>query len=360
MPQPKISTRRRRVRPTRTRRRAFVQSCAVPLVAICLSFASSALAATGSKDLGNGFVDHGVASPVSNHRGTVATVDGEGRNVVLAWLFDHRGGYALLMIDAATGKAEQFPMPFPAGDAAFSSILSSKNKFYTHFNSHFVEFDPAKREFTFSQKTTPQMAMGMTEDENGVIWSVTYPDSAVASFNPKTREFVDYGVVYPQNWKQYQRHVAAGDDGWIYFAIGNTASQIIAFDPKSRKAIPLVADEDRKTGTAFVVRDVSGKVFGRTLNADGGIWLELRDGQAKRLGAEPKINPKPIITGSQALFHTNFPDGSVLKSLNLLDRKLIVASKSGETRTLPFEYTSEGAGVMGVDEIGRASCRERV
>ena len=45
---------------------------------------------------------HGVATPISSSRGTVATVDGEGRNAVLLWLFDHRGGYALLMIDAET------------------------------------------------------------------------------------------------------------------------------------------------------------------------------------------------------------------------------------------------------------------
>ncbi len=68
-----------------------------------------------SVDLGNGFQLHGVATPVSNHRGTVATVDGDGRNVVLVWLFDYRGGYALLLIDAETGKSEEFPVPFPPG-----------------------------------------------------------------------------------------------------------------------------------------------------------------------------------------------------------------------------------------------------
>ena len=68
-----------------------------------------------SEDLGNGFLHHGVATPVSNHRGTVATVDGAGKPVVLVWLFDHPGGYALLVIDAETGKAEQFPIPFPPG-----------------------------------------------------------------------------------------------------------------------------------------------------------------------------------------------------------------------------------------------------
>ena len=86
--------------------------------------AQGALAAT--EDLGNGFLHHGVATPVSNHRGTVATVDGEGRNVVLVWLFDHRGGYALLMIDAETGDSEQIPMPFTTGDCPFSSVLDSE------------------------------------------------------------------------------------------------------------------------------------------------------------------------------------------------------------------------------------------
>ncbi|MDD4730049.1 MAG: hypothetical protein PHN55_15025, partial [Dysgonamonadaceae bacterium] len=37
------------------------------------------------------FKDHGVASPISNHRGTVATIDGNGNNVVLIWLFDYTG-----------------------------------------------------------------------------------------------------------------------------------------------------------------------------------------------------------------------------------------------------------------------------
>ena len=65
-------------------------SIAAVLVAIALT-AQGAKAAT--EDLGGGFLHHGVATPVSNHRGTVATVDGEGRNVVLVWLFDLRGGY---------------------------------------------------------------------------------------------------------------------------------------------------------------------------------------------------------------------------------------------------------------------------
>ena len=299
-----------------------------------------------TEDLGNGFLHHGVATPVSNHRGTVATVDGNGRDVVLVWLFDHRGGYALLMIDAETGASEEFAMPFdPGGDCPYSSVLSSGNKFYTHFNSHFVEFDPVKRAFTFEHETAPQMTMGMTEDDDGVIWSVTYPNSGVVSFNPETREFKDYGHVYAQNWKQYQRYVAADDKGWIYFAIGSTASQIIAFNPETAVAIPIVPEEERIKGTAMVYRDMDGKVYGQ----NGDQWYVLYEGQAEKIDAPASRNKKPIITDSQSLFYTQFPDGKVLKSCDLINRTMTVENPAtGETKNLTFDYTSEGAHIMGV------------
>jgi hypothetical protein len=298
----------------------------------------------------SGFRDHGVATPVSNHRGTVATVDGNGRNIVLVWLFDHRGGYALLLIDAGTGKSEEFPVPFPpGGDCPYSSILSSGNKYYTHFNSYFVEFDPVKRAFTFFHETKPQMAMGMTEDDNGVIWSVTYPNSGVLSFDPKSREFKDYGHVYLQNWPQYQRFVAADDAGWIYFGLGNTASQIIAFDPTAGQAKPMLAESDRKTGIAYVYRDLNGKVYGQALRSDKEVWQEFYKGIGRVIESLDSTRPKPIITGSQALFHTDFPDGRRIKECNLIERRLVIEdSKTKTSSEFRFDYTSDGAHIMGV------------
>ncbi len=322
----------------------------IGLCALVLLACGAQAAFAKTEDLGKGFFHHGVATPGSNHRGIVATVDGEGRDVVLVWLFDHRGGYALLLIDAETGKGEEIPMPFPpGGDCPYSSILSSGNKFYTHFNSHFVEFDPVKHAFTFFQKTAAGMAMGMTEDDQGVIWSVTYPDSGVVSFNPKTREFKDYGHVYKQNWRQYQRYVAADDAGWIYFAVGNTASQILAFDPKTGQATPILADGERKRGTAYVVRDLNGKVYG---SAEGGLkeeWIELYQGQAAKIAKRDALKAKPIITSSQSLFHRQFPSGKLLRRCDLVENKLVVEDpKTKETKELRFEYASEGAHIMGV------------
>ncbi len=327
---------------------------AEPAAATTASSSETRPAAT--QDLGNGFLHHGVATPVSNHRGIVATVDGQGRNIVLVWLFDLRGGYALLLIDAETGKSEEYAMPFPpGGDCPYASILSSRNRYYTHFNSHFVEFDPVKRAFTFHRQTAPQMAMGMTEDDNGVIWSVTYPQSGVVSFDPKTREFKDYGHVHTENWQQYQRHVAADDAGWIYFGIGSTASHIIGFDPRTGRARPMIPENERVRGTAEVHRDMNGKVYGfpgmPQDRADGepDNWYEFHKGQARKIGKRPAIQVKPRVTGSQSLFHAAFPDGKRLKECDTVERLLVVEDpRTGKVVRHRFDYRSEGAHIMGL------------
>ena len=79
---------------------------------------------------------------------------------------------------------------------------------------------PEKGAFTFFRKTAPQIAMGMPQADNGVIWSVTYPSSGGVSFEPATRAFKDYGHVYKQNWAQYQGYVAGtwtrGGNGQLF------------------------------------------------------------------------------------------------------------------------------------------------
>lgn len=303
-----------------------------------------------TKDLGQGFFDHGVASPISNHRGVVSTVDGNGRNVVLVWLFDHRGGYALLMIDAETGKSEEFPITFdPKQDTPYASVLSRNNKFYTLFRDHFVEFDPAKRAFTFTGETMPQMALAMTEDDEGKIWSVTYPNSGLVSFNPKTRELKDYKSVNKENWRQYHKTIVADDAGWIYFGLGNASSQIFSFDPNSGKVQKVMPESERKLGMALVYRDINGKVYGHAPGKTNE-WYELYKGESRKIGNyTPKPLKNPIITGSQGLFYRDFPDGTKLKELDLVNRKLITENpKTKKTKEVSFNYTSDGAIVMGI------------
>ncbi len=322
----------------------------IALIAGGLALAAAGMSAGATKDLGNGFRDHGVAVPISNQRGAAAAVDGQGHNVLLVLLMDHRGGYSLLMLDAQTGQAEQFPVPFPppgeSVDSPYASILSSGNKFYTHFKSHFLEFDPVKRAFTFSKETTPWFAMGMTEDDDGKIWTVTYPQSGVLSFDPKTRELRDYGEVHKETWPQYPSNVATDDAGWLYFGIGYTTSQIVALDPASGKTATILSDAERKKGMAYVYRDLDGKVYGQALKGDAEEWIELHKGAARKIGKRDASHPKTYFTGTRATQAT-FPDGTKV-NCDLVGRRLTVGDpKTAAKKEFKFDYESDGAIIMG-------------
>ncbi len=329
---------------------SFSAQAQQPVSVTALADKSGFTVETKTKDLGGGFYDHGIASPISNHRGVVSTVDGQGRNVVLAWLFDHRGGYALLMVDAETGKSEEFPVPFdPKQDTPYSSILSAENKLYTMYRDHFVEFDPTKRKFTFVSQAMPQMAMAMTEDDSGKIWAVTYPNSGLVSFNPKTRAFKDYRSLNKENWNQYQKTMAADDSGWIYFGLGNASSQIFAFNPITAETRSMLPQNERKLGMALVRRDLNGKVYGQALGTNQETWYELYKGKGRKISKYQNRRPKPVVTGTQGLFHTTFSDGTILKTLDLVNRTLVTENpKTKKTSSVNFNYSSDGAIVMGV------------
>ncbi|MFP3904470.1 MAG: hypothetical protein ACLFWB_09555, partial [Armatimonadota bacterium] len=169
---------------------AFVSACMLHLLAAAPVYSQTT-------DLGDGFKDHGPFSTAAQSRGMVCTEDGDGRSVVLVWLFDHRYSYALGVIDAETGEIEEIPRPIDR-DCPFASLLAENGRYYTYFGGHFMEFDPQKREFTAVKKgpESANRARSMTEDDNGVIWAGLSNNADVVSYDPRTGELREYGPVY--------------------------------------------------------------------------------------------------------------------------------------------------------------------
>jgi hypothetical protein len=171
----------------------------------------------------------------------------------------------------------------------------------------------------------------------------------VASYNPRTGVFRDYGNLYDQNWKQYPRSIATDDQGWVYFGVGSTSSQIVVLDPESGKAVPVLAESERGKAHAHVYRDLDGKVYGISVPGSGDDWYEFHGGRWKKIGRHERQNPKPIIQSHQGLFHQDFPDGKRLERCDLLERVLVTEDpKTSVRKEVRFDYTSEGAHIMGV------------
>ena len=298
---------------------------------------------TGS-DADTGFSDLGVAVPFSSSRGQVAAANGKGRGVALVWLFDHRGGYAILAIDAETGKSMQRQTPFPTdGDAPFFSLLSSGNKYYAHFGGHFCEYDPVAQDFTFWTNTAPATSFSIIEDERGIVWLATHPQSGLVSFDPKTRAFKDYGQLYKQNWAQYPSGLSVDDAGWVYWGVGSAMCQVIAFDPKTGVVKPLVPEQKRHPGGGNVFSAENGRVYASVGREEG--WLECRAGVARKVEGKPPERKDSGVKGK----HTLFPDGRRLGGVDLIESILVLEGpKTGEVRRVSFKYTSEGASIMGI------------
>jgi hypothetical protein len=113
----------------------------------------------------------------------------------------------------------------------------------------------------------------------------------------------------------------------------------------------LLAESERKRGTAYVYRATNGKVYGQTLHGTTEPWFELHRGIRRAVDRSVVENApaKPIITGSQTLFHPVFPGGRRIKACDLIERRLTIEDpKTGTTRTVTFDYETEGAHLMGV------------
>ncbi|KAF0977671.1 hypothetical protein FDP41_002993 [Naegleria fowleri] len=233
---------------------------------------------------------------------------------------------------ANTGVTRQFnyfSQALTAQTPVFASLLSKDGQYYyNHFRDYFMQFDTLSMSFTYIIQTSHGTSMGMTEDDSGVVRSATHPNSGLVSFNPKTRQFRDYGFVYKQTWYMYQRTIAADDLGLIYIAIGSAKSQFVCFHPNTTQSWPLLCESQRIAGSPWLYRDNDGKVYG--LN----------------------VNSSPIykfyITGTQYLFYGNFQSGKVLKSFDPESKTFSIqypnnGSIPGNIVTLSFNYTSQGA-----------------
>ncbi|MDD3119285.1 MAG: hypothetical protein PHQ27_08915, partial [Victivallales bacterium] len=331
-------------------------------IVLCLAMLSLPLSGMAAEPTvsPDGFSDCGVAVPIGQLRGYVCTVDGEGRDVVLAQMMDCRGGYGVLQVDAETGASSFAPNPFPMPrwDAQYSSLLSKKNKYYTQFADHFLEYDPVKKKFTACYKTHPQMAMSMYESPSGVIWAASWPDCGLVSYDPARKKFTDYGSLNQENWQQYPESMIGEGDGWIYIGLGSTRGQMIAFNPATRECVKLVPDNKRRNPSMGEVRRYGdGLIRGRLTrrgNADPkketyGEWYVLHDGKTMP-GKEPEAAPvNESITGNTWLRHNDFPSGRKLKKFDVGERELVFYNPTdGKDRIVKFDYPTEGAHVLGV------------
>ncbi|MBR4673271.1 MAG: hypothetical protein IKP00_02305 [Victivallales bacterium] len=291
--------------------------------------------------------DYGMTVKGGTARGVFAVAADDGREYVLVWLMDNLNKRNL-QIDIETGETTVVTIPNTQhGDAVYSSILASNGKCYTEFGNRFYEYDVTKKAFTADFGCTPhQAAMSMCEGPDGVVWAAIYPDCGLVSYNPKDGKFTDYGSINQENWAQYPRTMVAGKDGWIYVGIGETRGQIVAFNPVTREAKPLLSLEERPAPSSFYVRlFTDGVIYGRYYDNA----YRLENGKAIKTTLPENETMTYQRTGTQGYVLRDFPSGRTLKNLDLMEGELEIGEKDGSVRKVKFEFENLGIGMMAID-----------
>ncbi|HEX8550031.1 MAG TPA: hypothetical protein VF681_00610 [Abditibacteriaceae bacterium] len=296
-------------------------------------------------------VDHGIPAPVSESRGIMAIRDKAGNPLIVAIARDNYAGAtfsprsSLLVIDAKTGKTEQYwyPVKENASGDVFSLLRAPEGKIYTTLGHTFVEFDLEKRAWTFNGEVDG-MAMAFTRTPDGSVFFGTYPKTTLYRFDPVKRSLEKLIQLDPQ--EQYSLYMAAGDDGWVYAGIGTARANIVAYNPQTGERKQLLNEAVRKLGTSYVIRANDGNVYAREFSTESGRLLKLDGGNATPVEGNP-ANPLRATTGSLNWGNTltAFPVGGGAIVSASVPEKYAEVMLDGKKERITFDYESNGPSI---------------
>ena len=242
--------------------------------------------------------------------------------------------------------------PYPDGYKAFpyGSFGAKSGKVYIGAGRYLFEFDPVLKAYTYAGMPHPDEVIGadawsFAEDPNGILYFGAFPKTYLTGFDPKTRTFIDYGIMDPA--EQYLESVAVGQDGWIYCGIGTSKREIMAVHPVTHEKRVLGILEE--AGSATVYNSCDGRAFATLKGshlpvvpneADG--WFELTNG-AIGLPISESIKWTYEKTGFHAI-HCPYADRPRILRNELVDHDLCyIHPETGEETEVYLPYETTGA-----------------
>ena len=316
------------------------------------------------------FKDHGMPVPVNQGLGATVARGDHGQNVVIVLMNDYRGLCGFYQYDMTDGSQHYSALTEEqrkSGGGIFSSLYSTGNRFYIHAGRAFWEYNPETRSIRSWPTGGDGMGMSMTEDDEGRVWCVSYPDGRIIGYDPAKDSYRDFGPMRSEPWQQYSRAMAADDTGIVYYGVGITKGQICAFDPKTGRTTDLLPEEKRPAASdPAVFRATDGKVYavavphynsrnpadmlGHAKRNPMGPWYQLYRGKLTELPAPPEFQLKPIATGSQLFTNLVCADGSRIDTVDPVEG-IVSGVEKGRAFSDKLVYDSLGAHVSSLEAL---------
>jgi len=290
-------------------------------------------------------IDHGVAVPLAESRGAVATEDANGNSLAICCSLDMspRGWILVTDIDSEESTQVWYPEGVP-NSAPYGSVLAKTGKFYTAASRHLLEFDPTTRDWSWHGVPSPDASayLRIIEAPDGTIWGGDVYRAGLISFDPDTRETKDHGRL--DEAQKYLSSLAVDDSGWLYGGIGTQLGNIVAYNPETGEKIQIPDQDQRKVGSASVYRGTDGKVYGKATLKSGVVNYRLFAGKAEVIEAGDVVAKEPSGDIGWGQKSGTFPDGRKLTRYDLVNRWLdIYDPATKQTKRIEIDYESEGS-----------------
>lgn len=284
------------------------------------------------------FQDLGVPVTKAMIMSSLIGPDESGQNTCVYLAFNQDGAPSFLVqSNPVTGESHQFGAP--SGSGPWALCTGPDGKIYMGscesqpYGAMYV-FDPARPEegikLVGRPAETETYLWQFTVGKDGKIYSCTYPQAKIVSYDPATGELADHGRMDPV--EQYSRSIATGADGWIYTGIGMVRANIVAFNPQTGEHHGIVADADRPAGCGEVWNAADGNAYGTI----GGKHYRLIGGKGVEISEAEKL---PKFTGALA-------DGRLIATTSLDGWYTLVHPATGEITRHEFDYAGAGSQVF--------------
>lgn len=203
----------------------------------------------------------------------------------------------LVQVDPDTAEARQFTAPQGPGAWAFTVGPDGRIYLGTWDGALILRFDPREPEkgIEVVGKPSPtesyiwQFALG----RDGKIYGCTYPGSKLVSYDPAAGRLEDLGRL--SETEMYARTIAVGPSGKVYAGIGMQKSDLVVFDPATRRHRSLLSESVRALagpGAPEVVRGADGRVYAHLVR-----WYRIDDELTVPFEGEPERAPLKLRDG---------------------------------------------------------------
>ncbi len=290
-------------------------------------------------------IEHGIPVPAGEAITPSATVDADGRRIIVCKLAAG-GKTSYLFIDAESGETEQLPAGL-SGSGSNGVLMTPENAIFDSVGGYFLRLDiPTRTVRRLGRVGGVIFGGGFVRTSDGTVYGGFQPTATLVSYNPATDTYTDHGQLNEESWRQYLRPLAVDASGWVYGGIGMERMQVVAFNPATGEKRPLIPEKNRKRGYQPVIfKGTDGQVYARADRYQFGGVLEIyEDGWGWHVLSEGRATPiaEPPVGGVRQVNHV-FPDGSHFSGFNVLDREVLVHDVGAkEPRRVRFSYESPG------------------